>query len=230
MYPNSRQHNQAAHQAGFGAPAHPQAEYSGQPASYQQPNFNEQATHPHHNHQGDQQHAVGVSEPKKTRSYLQVAAYGTKCAVQCEPVTSLSGWFTVGFEAAKKASANPNDRKYNWRQKLSLQLTQSELPYFIAFAYGLLPSIRFDNHGEAGKWIEIELQDKWYYLKLGSNQKDSLHAIPVSFADMAMFGAIALRQYSLNFEISADAALEGIKLMANLAYNAGAYPAARKQT
>jgi len=228
MYPNSRQHTQVAHQAGFVAPAHPQAEYSGQPASYQQPNINEQAAYPHHSYQGVQQGAAGVTEPEKNRSYLQVTAYGSKCAVQCEPATSQSGWFTVGFEAAKKASTNPNDRKYNWRQKLSLQLTQSELPYFIAFAYGLLPSIRFENHGDVGKWIEIELQAQRYYVKLGSNQKDSLHAIPVGFADLAMFGAIALRQYSLNFGISADAALEGIKVIANLAYNAGAYPAARK--
>lgn len=231
MNSNSPQINQAAHQAGFGVqakPAYPQQSLSTHNIAQPQENFPDRGGYPQYNQPANQYPPAGVApQVDKKRSFLQVTAYGTKSAAQCEPATSQSGWFTVSFDVAKKTSANPADRTYNWKAKLSLQLTQTELPFFIAFTFGLLPSIRFDNHGDAGKWIEIVLQEKGYFLKVGSNQKDSLHAVPIGFAEMAMFGAIALKQYSMNFEITPDAALEGIKMMANLAYRANSYPGAK---
>ena len=231
MNSHPRTLNHAAHQAGFGVPMnehYPQNDFQGADSFGQQfPPHYQPPTHAHSSHSTGQVQGRIHEGADKKRSFMQVAAYGTKCAVQCEAITSQTGWYTVSFEAAKKASSNPNDRKYNWKNKLSLHLTQSELPFFIAFAYGLLPSVRFENHGDTGKWLEIKLQDKGYFCRIGSNQKDSLHAVPIGFAELTMFGALAIGQYAKNFQISADAALEGIKLMANLAYNAGAYPAAR---
>lgn len=228
MYSNSPRINQAAHQAGFGAqavPAYPQPGVTTHNNAQPQADFPDRGGYPQYNQPANQYPQAGAAtQTDKKRSFLQVTAYGAKSAAQCEPSISQSGWFTVSFDVAKKTSTNPADRTYNWKAKLSLQLTQTELPFFIAFAFGLLPSIRFDNHGDAGKWIEIVLQEKGYFLKVGSNQKDSLHAVPVGFAEVAMFGAIALKQYARNFEITPDAALEGIKMMANLAYRANSYP------
>lgn len=164
---------------------------------------------------------------KKPFRFLQVTAYGKSSAVQCEPTTTSSGWLTVRIESAAKASGEANERKYRWADKLSIHLTQNELPWFVAVAFGLLPSIRFDNHGDASKWLEIFNQGKGYFFRCGSKLPNSLMATPVGLADMAMFGCIALSQYAQNFGISTDSALESIKSMAQLAYTNESFNKAR---
>lgn len=157
---------------------------------------------------------------------IQLVAYGTKAAVQCEQSVTQFGWYTVSLESAPKANKDPEDKSFNWKAKITLQLTKSELPVFIAVAFGLLPSCRFDLHGDSNKWVEVINQGANYYFKIGGG--GVLYTAPLTLQDMAMFGSLALAQYTANFpsSLSSDSALNAIKVMASLALkNNGFKPA-----
>lgn len=180
-----------------------------------------------HNQCLSEQQNQGQNSTQRRPPAIQLVAYGAKAAVQCEQSITQSGWFTVSLESASKASKNPEDRSFNWKAKITLQLTRSELPIFIAVAFGLLPSCRFDLHGDSNKWVEVINQGASYYFKSGEPGK--LYTVPLALADMAMFGSLALAQYTANFpsSLSSDSALNGIKVMASLALKNNAFKPAQ---
>lgn len=121
---------------------------------------------------------------------VQCRVYGGKAALCIEPDETRQGEPTLRIEAARATAP----RKYDWRQKLSLQLTREELPVIAATVLGFLTHCEYKNHGPSqDKGLEIVHQGTHLYVRLF--QKDrGVVAVPVTAADSYALGALCLRQ------------------------------------
>ena len=121
---------------------------------------------------------------------VQCRVYGGKAALCIEPDETRQGEPTLRIEAARATAP----RKYDSRQKLSLQLTREELPVIAATVLGFLTHCEYKNHGpNQDKGLEIVHQGTHLYVRLF--QKDrGVVAVPVTAADSYALGALCLRQ------------------------------------
>lgn len=179
----------------------------------------------HHLQQGPAHHESSIPQQLSGEKRLQLTVYGTKCAFQVEPSsTRKDGWHTVNIESASKANPNnPNERAYNWSQKVVIQMTQSELPLFIAVTLGMLPGARFDLHGDNNKkFLDVINQNENFFLKSGDGTR--MNVTPVPIVDAYQFGTLALTQYVKNFPgMTPEAALQIIGRMSYQLSQSGAY-------
>jgi len=163
--------------------------------------------------------AVRPHEPKLRIKHV---AYG-KSAFQVEQSITKDERHTVMLESAVKLAPNdPNDKRYDWAQKLSFQLSQEELPFFIGVFLGIIPSVRFDMHGpDKSKFFEVINQGTKYFLKNGSADR-GLKVAPVSIVEGFQFGLLGLNQYTKNYpHLSSDAVLTSIRMLLASASKAG---------
>lgn len=155
--------------------------------------------------------------------FLQLKSHGGKCALQVETSKTKDDWFTVNLESATKESADTNNKRFNWKNKTTFQLTRNELPVFIAVLLGMLPSCKLDGHGEQMKFLEVANQGKSFFFKIGGIGLP-LHTIPVPIAEAYMFGTLALGQFARNFNgMTPEAALDIIGRMANQMFTNDGY-------
>ena len=121
---------------------------------------------------------------------VQCRVYGGKAALCIDPDETRQGEPTLRIEAARATAP----RKYDWGQKLSLQLTREELPVIAATVLGLLPRCAYNNHGpNQDKGLEIVHQGTHLYVRLFQKERGVV-AVPVTAADSYALGALCLRQ------------------------------------
>ncbi len=168
------------------------------------------------NYQPEPLHAPQPFEHPVAQIALKFVAYGTSSAVQCEESKTKSGFHTLCFDIAHAKG----QKEFDWINKLSIQLTQNELPIFIAFCLGWINEVRFDLHGgDAKKWIEFIRQEKHCFNKAGSAHH-KMAATPIPYTDLALFGSLAISQYLQNFPcLDGNAALQAIGAMVNYGSN-----------
>ena len=86
-----------------------------------------------------------------------VKCYGREAALTVEAVTAADGSTrTVNVEAARRADA----RRYDWADKLVVQVTGAELPDALATLLGLRPALECLHHGPR--------RDKGYRIEHGA--------------------------------------------------------------
>lgn len=194
-------------------------------------NYNMQHDHQHFGH--DMQPAGNAfqaepNKPVKTFSrpswHMQLVTYGARSAFQMETSQSKDGWMTVTVESASKEDpSNPANLRYLWKNKNILQIGRNELPLFIGVFLGLLPGVRFDNHGDDLKFLEIINQDKHFFIKCGGKGLP-LHVAPIPLVEAYMYGTLGLAQYTRNFEgLSTEASLQIITRLCGQLYANGAF-------
>ena len=121
---------------------------------------------------------------------VQCRVYGGKAALCIEPDETRQGEPTLRIEAARATAP----RKYDWGQKLSLQLTREELPVIAATVLGLLPRSAYNNHGpNQDKGLEIVHQGTHLFVRVFQKERGVV-AVPVTAADNYALGALCLRQ------------------------------------
>ncbi len=116
-------------------------------------------------------------------------AYGTKAALTFETDESRAGMPTIFIDAA----ASVGERKYDWSNKLRLQLTRQELPVVAAVFLGILPKCEFKNHGEGkDKGFSIENQGKAFFIRVFAKGKN--FPVPVDPIDAFYIASLVLHQ------------------------------------
>lgn len=157
--------------------------------------------------------SVPVQELKPDEERLKLVAYGSKAAFQVESSITKDGQKTVAIESAQKNDMNnSNAKSYNWKAKIKFQVTLDELPLFVAVLLGLTPAVRFDNHGDENKFLEITNQGGNFFLKLGG--KSGLHVAPLPVVLAYQFGMVGLNEYVKNFpSLNSETVLLSIRLM-----------------
>lgn len=128
--------------------------------------------------------------------YMNHTAYGAKAAFVVLMAKSrangdLSGHYTINIEAAKATEGA--SRKYEWSDKVTLQLTQGELLTVAAVFYGYKESCTFSSHGPAkDKGFSLERKDEGIIARVNATGKSM--AVKISPPDIFMMGAIITRQ------------------------------------
>ncbi len=121
---------------------------------------------------------------------VQCRIYGGKAALCIESDQTRQNEPTLRIEAARATAP----RVYDWKQKITLQLTREELPVVTAVILGLILQCQYQNHGpDHDKGLEIVHQDTHLFVRLFQKGLGVL-AIPVTAADSYALGALCLRQ------------------------------------
>jgi hypothetical protein len=168
-----------------------------------------------------------VDQKKPYKSYMNVKSHGTKTAIEVAPDETTKEWHTIRLEAAGKVS--PNGKEYDWKSKISVQLTKQELPVVIGVMLGYLPSAEYGNHGDKNKGFSIENQSKNYFFKVLEGASSRLFVCPVPIVEAHLMGMLALSQYVKNFEgMSCEAGIIAIRTMCSQMIKSDAFPKVRQ--
>lgn len=115
--------------------------------------------------------------------------YATKAALLWELDETRQHEPTLRLEAAPATGA----KLYDWKQKISLQLTREELPWVAATVLGLTPHCEFKNHGpENNKGFRLEHQGSHLFVRVFQRDRPLL-ALPINAADCFYLAALCLR-------------------------------------
>jgi hypothetical protein len=167
------------------------------------------------------QHDLDNGRPAKR--FMNIKSHGTKTAIEVAPDETTKEWQTIRLEAAGKVS--PSGKEYDWKSKISVQLTKQELPVVIGVLLGYLPSAEYGNHGDKNKGFSIENQGKNFFFKVLEGATNKMMVVPVPIVEAHLMGMLALSQYVKNFEgVSCEAGIIAIKTMCSHMIKNDAYP------
>lgn len=187
--------------------------------------------HDHDHHadldRGEGLHGAGnAGQPEPTshtlRSLPKVRLYAKSAAMTIEldamkPDKDRGGLIYPGRDTwtlrIELANVQPSSggRRYDWSNKISLQLTPSELPVFVSTIMGWSKDCAFTNHGTArNKSLRVENQDGKIYFDIREGMAGA--ALPVPDQErygMGMLCAVTLQRN--HPETGAQLALNMIK-------------------
>ena len=136
----ANQNNEATFQyseSDVSAPSHQVPEEPPTPDVMQESYQERQA---HYQHEPEPQQTAA---PDESREYKGHHVYGTAAALYFICSKTKTGIFTLSIDGAVSSGA----RKFDWAKKVSLQVTQAELPMVSAVLFGFIKSCEFKNHG-----------------------------------------------------------------------------------
>ena len=140
--------------------------------------------------------------------------YGNQAALTIEDSRTRGsentpGVHTLMIEIARKQS---NANRYDWDNKLSVQLTESEMPQLLSLLMGWQTNCVFGYHGEGrDKVLNVAHQGKHLYVSMAQGGATA-GALSVNAADTFAWSMQLLRQLSRNYGgMSSDALLIVLK-------------------
>lgn len=187
-------------------PNNPQENASGQPQNIQANRNDRQNGFPKNNTSNNQ----ADSDPRK---FQNIKSHGGKAAFEVAPDETMKGWHTIRLEGAP--AKGDGTKAFNWDEKVSIQITKTELPIVIGVLLGYLPMCEFKNHGgDAAKWFYMENQGKNFFFKIGQGTPKRMSVCPIPTVEAYLMGTLALTQHVKNFEgLDSNAALASLKTM-----------------
>ncbi|MFL1479932.1 hypothetical protein [Pseudomonas grimontii] len=143
------------------------------------------------------------------REFLTYHVYGGKVAACFSGDTTRNKHSTVRIEAAECIES----RKFNWGDKIAIQVSMRELPQLLATLMRYQQSFTGKGHGENNeKWFTVENQPGKVFLSVHSKGR-AARALPVLPGDIFNITAIILGQMMKNTpHLSCDNLLTLIKL------------------
>lgn len=131
---------------------------------------------------------------KKPDRY-SVHVYGGKAALCFEADQTRGGDFTVAIDAALAVPDRP--REYDWKNKIRIQLTRTELPHVAAVLIGASGKFAGSNHGPGNdKGFEIireGQQNGKVFMKVMA-KGEAIRAVPIERGDLYYVTGLFLRQ------------------------------------
>lgn len=138
-----------------------------------------------------QNHGAGqAGANEKPSDYNSLHVYGSKAALCFNASETRGGVPTVNLDGA----VSNGHRSFDWNQKITIQLTKSELPVVVAVMLGMLPSCKFSSHGPANdKGFSVQHQGKSVFIQVFAKDKPAV-SVPVSPEDTFYVSALLLDQ------------------------------------
>jgi hypothetical protein len=160
---------------------------------------------------------------------MNIKSHGSKAAFEVAPDETTKQWHTIRLEGAP--SKGDGTKAFNWNEKVSIQITKTELPIVIGVLLGFLPMCEFKNHGgDAAKWFYMENQGKNFFFKIGQGNPKRMSVCPIPTVEAHLMGIIALTQHTKNFEgLGTGTALDAIKVMCAHLVKAGLHQPQQRQ-
>ena len=125
------------------------------------------------------------------KRYISHHVYGGKAALCWQVDSTRKGEPTICLEAAGAVG----ERAYDWKNKITIQLTRDELPCVAATFLGIIPETKGTNHGigdNKGKGFEIKHQGDKLFVRVFAPGKQM--PVPVSPEDAFTVVALLMRQ------------------------------------
>lgn len=141
----------------------------------------------------------GVEEPARQsgqgKEIISQHVYGGSAAACFSTDVSRAGQATVRIEVAQTSG---NSRQYNWTDKVSIQLSQRELPLVLATLMQWVPKFEGKGHGTANeKWFTLENQGPKVFLSVNCKGK-AVRGVPIMAGDTYALSTLLMRQMLRN--------------------------------
>ncbi len=183
--------------------------------------------HPSNQEYGHESAHAESADDIQNRRREQKNVYGSKASVQFSAAMTKAtdrkpSRPTIYIEAAR--ILNPQNRTYDWNNKIKLQMTAHEMQIVTALLFGLVRSCKFANHGvpgEADKWFEFAHQDGQYAgtIKIATGKASDVLVTSMGAEDIGDVTAMFLRQCAEQMRIDQAAVPSTLRVVAQ-AYNA----------
>jgi hypothetical protein len=129
--------------------------------------------------------------------YYSFKIFGTSAALcVSEARTRSSNQHTIQIEGA--LALGGSRREFDWQNKIIVQLTVQEAYQALALFENLIPSAKFDGHGQAhDKSLHIDFQNSHYFVRVIQRSRAAV-ALPVRAVDAIQIVALLYRQLRAN--------------------------------
>jgi len=135
-----------------------------------------------------------IKLPESERMSYHV--YGGKAALCFNADLTRKGFYTVALDGAMATAP----RKYNWTDKIRIQMTNRELPDVLAVLLGYKPECAYQNHGpQNNKGFRIENQGAKFFVNLMEKGK-KLVAVPMEHIDAFYAANLLMHQLQKNYD------------------------------
>jgi hypothetical protein len=153
------------------------------------------------------------------KKFIGHSVFGTKAALYFGYDKTRSDIHTLRIDAASSVG----ERKFDWANKIGIQITAQELPVIAALFCGLIDRCEFKNHGaKKNKGFKIEAQPnrsgkgKQFFFNVSEAGK-SLKAAPVGAEDAFFVRNLVLSQLAKNSpELDGTVLLTSLKVFASM--------------
>jgi hypothetical protein len=142
--------------------------------------------------------AGAVSTAPSAPPYYSFKVFG-RAAALCftEARTRNDNVATVNVEGAL-AMGEPGRVTYDWRSKIIIQLSATELLQVLALFEQKISQLRLDGHGRGhDKFLHLDVQDGNYFVKMAQKGRPAV-AVPVTPGDAMRVTSLLYRQILLN--------------------------------
>ena len=163
---------------------------------------------------------LSTREPPSKRypSGFEIKCYGKSSALNFCPDKTEQGFITVRIEGADLK--DPNSKKFDWENKLILQVTKTEILDLASVMLGYKGKCHYSNHGQnstvpgqakQSKGFEAEIQGLNVFFKVFGGGKKT-KAVPIPLLDAMQVGHMIINLYADNHRgLSCEVVLETIK-------------------
>jgi len=151
------------------------------------------------------------------REFIGHHVYGTKAALHLGLDETRGNTHTVRLEGAQSIG----NRKFNWNEKISIQLTQQELPHVACVLFGWVDLCEYNNHGpQKNKGFKLMTQEqngkKGLFVNIMEAGKP-LCAVPVIAVDLYYLRNLVLGQLMKNSpQLDSSAVILSLKSYASM--------------
>lgn len=162
----------------------------------------------------DDQSAQSGRDPSQYHSFH---VYANKAAACFSADESRSKMNTVRIEAASSAG----NRSYDWKSKISIQLSSRELPLVLAVFLGMSERFEGKGHGQNNeKWFTLEKQGDKFYLSVNSKGAQT-KGVPIMAGDAYPITTMLMKQMIKNDPfLTSEALFRLVKIQAEMASTA----------
>lgn len=150
---------------------------------------------------------------EEARKQRKVKVFAKSGALTFEEQVTPNNNPALGIDAAKVTGHSTIEgNSYDWKGKISFQLSHRELPGACAVICGFRTELELKNHGaERNKSIRLKKQEGGLHVVVSQGDKLTV-SVPVSNSDLFFVRALALKQLAAAAEIDFREAIELLKL------------------
>lgn len=130
-----------------------------------------------------------TNEPFNQETAPKVRCFGSRAALTLEATPLMRQGQQIG-ETLNLDVAPRHEETVSWKNKITVQMSDTELPLFAAMCLGFLPSVSFKR---PGKGINIERQPNKLFVSATEGYGKAF-ALPVPIGQTFQLGALAIEQ------------------------------------
>ncbi len=148
--------------------------------------------------------------------YYSIKVFSKRSAIEVKKDQTKKHFNTIRIEGALG-----ENRQYDWRNKITIQLTKNDILSFMAVFLMIKPNVELKNYGENNdKMLTAKYQNetKNFFISLSQSGKKMV-GVPIGMVDAIQIGQYCLEQYLNNFDnIQSDTVVNHLQRAVNIGW------------